>query len=288
NLHEGLYKMTDFRGLETFESLYPKKEYKEKYLTYWISDTSILNWASETQKLANAQGKNSFSFVETITPHNPFHDLSEEYDDFTKYDYGISPTYYQLTNYLNQVKYNDKLIYDFIKKATDKNSPNYLENTVFLLYGDHGNNLYKGAYESLYGRDLTDLEYRKILLNIPIIFYDPSGSIYKSLNPSEIDSILTQTKSNTDMYRTLINLFGLETNSDYFGVNMFSGEPTFSYCPKNLDIITDEFMFCKKNEQYMVFGDTPLNEALVENILDFRKKHDSYIMTLVYTSDKKK
>ncbi len=288
NLHEQLYKMTDFRGLETFESLYPKKEYKDKYLTYWISDTSILNWASETQREANQTGKNSFSFVETITPHNPFYDLSEELPEFTKHDFGISPTYYQLTNYMNQIKYNDKLIYDFIMDASNPESPNYLENTVFLLYGDHGNALYKGAYESLYGRDLTDLEYRKILLNIPVIFYDPSGSLNQSIDSSEIDAILSQTKSNTDMFRTLINLFGLETDSLYFGVNMFSGEPAFSYCPKNLDIFTDDFMVCKKNEQYMVYEDATLNEELIENILDFRTKHDSYITTLVYTANKKK
>ncbi|MDE6241305.1 MAG: sulfatase-like hydrolase/transferase [Anaeroplasmataceae bacterium] len=288
NLHEQLYKVTDFRGLETYESLYPKKDNKEKYLNYWISDASILKWAAETQIAANQNGKNAFSFVETITPHNPFYDMSEDLPNFTKYEYGISSTYYQLTNYINQVKYNDKLIYDFIMDATNPDSPNYLKDTVFVLYGDHGNALYKGAYESLYDRELTALEYRKLLLNIPVIIYDPTGTIYESINPEEIKSILSQTKSNTDMYRTIINLFGVETYSAYFGVNMFSGEPSFSYDPKNLDILTDDFMYCKKNEEYMLFGDKELNIELINYILDFRNKQDSYLNTLVYTSKKKK
>lgn len=288
NLHEQLYKITDFRGLETYETLYPKKDNKEKYLNYWISDASILKWASETQIEANNKGKNAFSFVETITPHNPFYDMSEELPNFTNYEYGISPTYYQLTNYINQVKYNDKLLYDFLMDVTNPNSPNYLKDTVFILYGDHGNALYKGAYESLFNRELSDLEYRRLLLNIPVIIYDPTGTICNSLNPQEVDQILSQTKSNTDIYRTLINLFGIETSSAYYGVNMFSGEPSYSYDPKNLDILTDEFMYCKKNEQYILFKDNDLNLELIEHILDFRKKQDSYLNTLVYTSKKKK
>lgn len=288
NLHEQLYKVTDFRGLETFETLYPKSENKEKYLNYWISDYSILRWAAETQIAANEKGKKGFSFVETITPHNPFYDMSEDLPNFTNYDYGISSNYYQLTNYINQVKYNDTILYDFLMEATDPESPYYLEDTIFVLYGDHGNALYRGAYESLFDCELEDLEYRKLLLNIPVIVYDPTGTIYNSMNPQEIDSILSQTKSNTDMYRTILNLFGVETNSFYFGVNMFSGEPSFSYDPKNLDIITDDFMYCKKNEQFEVYNNSEVNMDLVEYILDFRKKQDSYLNTLVYTSEKKK
>ncbi|MCM1131394.1 MAG: sulfatase-like hydrolase/transferase [Roseburia sp.] len=288
NLHEQLYKVTDFRGLETFESLYPKKENKEKYLNYWISDASILNWAAETQLEANQKGKNALSFVETITPHNPFYDMSEDLPNFTNYDYGISSSYYQLTNYINQVKYNDTMLWNFLNDVTNEKSPNYLKDTIFILYGDHGNALYRGAYESLFDYELDDLEYRKLLLNIPVIVYDPTGKIYESMDQQEIETILSQTKSNTDMYRTLINLFGIETDQAYYGVNMFSGEPSFSYDPKNLDIITDDFMYCKKNEQFEIYNGNQIRMDLVEYILDFKKKQDSYLNTLVYTSDKKK
>ncbi len=288
NLHEQLYKITDFRGLETYETIYPKNEYKEKYLNYWISDTSILNWAARTAILANTNGHNSFSFVETITPHNPFTDLSEDLPNFTKYDYNIKPTYYQLTNYINQVKYNDQILYDFIMDVTNPKSENYLKDTVFIIYGDHGNAISKGAYESLYNRELTEFEYRKLLLNIPIIFYDPSGKIYNSLDSNQIESILTQTKSNTDMYRTLINLLGIETTESYYGVNMFSGEPSYSYDPKNWDIITDDFIYNEKNKVYDLFTDNSLNEEVIQHIIDYRKKQDDYLNTLIYTSKKKK
>ncbi|MDE7162016.1 MAG: LTA synthase family protein, partial [Anaeroplasmataceae bacterium] len=285
NLHEQLYKMTDFRGLETFITEFPKKENSEKYLNdfHWIRDSYILRWAANTAQEANKKGKKAFSFVETITPHNPFEDMSDDYDGYVKYDFGINSTYYQLTNYMNQVRYNDQMLYEFLMEATNPNSPYYLEDTVFLLYGDHGNALYKNSYDSLFKRTLSDLEYRKLLLNIPVILYDPSGSIAESLEGSDINHILSQTKSNTDMYRTLINMLGIETESPYFGVNMFSGEPTYSYDPKNFDIITDEFMYSKKNDIWV--GN--YNEKLVEHILDFRKKQDSYLNTLVYTAEEK-
>lgn len=287
NVHEQLYKVNEFRGLESFEALYPKTEYPEKYLNYWISDASILNWAAETSKAANQSGYSSFSFVETITPHNPFYDLSGSLPNYTIYNYGIPSTHYQLTNYINQVKYNDKILYDFIAEVTNPSSKAYLEDTVFIFYGDHGNALSKGAYEALYGRELDDLEYRRLLLNIPVIVYDPTGTIYNSLNPEEINSILSMTKSNTDMHRTVLNLLGVETDAYYFGVNMFSGEPSYSYDPKNLDIITDNFIYSKKNGQYQIYNGTSLNENLIQHILDYRKKQDDYLNTLIYSSEKK-
>lgn len=288
NLHEGLYKVTQFKGVETFLSEYPKHDYPEKYVNnYWIRDSEILRWAATTAKAANALGKKAFSFVETITPHNPFEDMSEEFEGYVKHDFGISSTHYQLTNYMNQVHYNDQMIYEFLMEATNPKSEYYLEDTVFILYGDHGNALSKGAYESLLGRELEDLEYRKLLLNIPVFFFDPSEEIAKSLEGKDITKILTTTKSNTDMHRTILNLLGIETDANYYGVNMFSGEPSYSYDPKNSDIITDEFIFCKKNEKYQVFGDYKLNVDLIKYILDFRKKQDSFITTLVYTSKKK-
>ena len=287
-LHEQLYKIDNFRGLQTFEHDFPREDNPEKYLNYWIRDKAILEWAALTAKQQHDSGFHSLSFVETITPHNPFNDLSNDLPNFTVYDYDISSIYYQLTNYINQVKYNDEMLYNFLMEVTNPKSEYYLEDTVFIIYGDHGNSLSKGAYESLLDKDLTDLEYRKILLNIPIIFYDPSGKIYNSLNPTEINTILTQTKSNTDMFRTILNLFGIESQEYYFGVNMFSGEPNYSYDPKNSDIITDDFIYNQKNGEWELFNTNPLDYDLIDYILNFRKKQDNYLNTLVYKSPKKK
>ena len=280
NFHESAYGIDNFRGLETFETEYPREKYPEKYLGYWISDSEILKWAAQTAKQEHQNGYNSFSFVETITPHNPFYDLSAALPGYIKDDFDLGMTYYQLENYINQVKYDDKLLYDFLMDASNPNSENYLENTVFILYGDHGNGLSKGAYESLFKRKLTALEYRQLLLNIPVIFYDPTGTIEASTKGMD-PNILSMTKSNTDLHRTVVNLFGFEETYPYYGVNMFSGEPSYSYDPKNFDIITDDFIYNAKNEEFSLFKAATLNMDIVNHICEKRKVLDGYLNQLV-------
>lgn len=170
--------------------------------------------------------------------------------------------------------------------ASDPKSENFLENTVFILYGDHGNGLSKGSYESLFKRKLTSLEYRQMLLNIPVIFYDPTGTIYESTKDMD-PSVLSMTKSNTDLHRTVVNMFGFEEQYNYYGVNMFSGEPSYSYDPKNFDIITDDFIYNAKNEEYYLFNGTTLNMDIIKYICDKRKVLDGYLNQLVYAKEKK-
>ncbi|MBQ3253273.1 MAG: sulfatase-like hydrolase/transferase [Acholeplasmatales bacterium] len=286
-LHEKFYGVDNFRGLDTFKKDFPRKNNEDKYFHYWISDESILNWAVDTAQEKQENGNKSFAFVETITPHNPFPNYSEQIEGFSK-DWGLSGVNDSLSNYVSMLHYNDKFIYEFLMDVTNPESDNYLEDTVFVLYGDHGNNLAKDCYDDLFKRDLTDLEYAKMVLNIPIIFYDPSGTIKESLEGEDIDYILSQTKSNTDIFRTLINLLGIETDINYYGVNMFSGEPTFSYDPKNFNIVTDDFIYCYKNSKYELFGDTKsINKDIINYVLDFRMKQDDYVNTLVYKAPEK-
>ncbi len=287
NLHEELYKIDNFRGLETYEIDFPRDTYPENYLNYWISDYSILRWARDTQLSANKNNKKSLAFVETITPHSPFNDLSKDLPNYTVYDFNLSLQYYQLTNYLNQTIYNDKLIYDFLMQVTDPNSQYYLEDTLFIIYGDHGNTLNKSAFEELYQKELTDFEYRKLLLNVPFIFYDPSGTLKQSINNDDLSTILNQTKSNTDLFRTVVNLLGIDCDTNYYGTNIFSGEPSFTYDPKNLDIITDDFIYNIKNGEYEVYNDKSIDLDLINNISNYRMAQDEYIISLVYSAPKR-
>lgn len=284
--HEGLYKMDRFRGVETFVNQYDPSLCPNLYVGDWIKDKAILEWARNYAMKSHGNKTNSFSFVETITPHTPFNDVSEYYDDYEMVDFGLGLNN-QLNRYLNQVRYNDKMIYEFLMESSNPYSPYYLKDTVFILYGDHGNQLSKEQFEELYDKELTDFEYRKLLVNIPIIFYDPSGCIRRSLYGEDVNKILSQTKANLDMYRTLSNMLGIESNDYHFGINIFSGEPTFVCEPKNLDIITDDFMYCEKIKEHITFTNKPINMNIVDKILEYKREQDSYLLTLVYTSKKK-
>ena len=286
-VHEGLYQMNQFMGLDTYVKLYPKKEYPDNYLKYWIRDNYILKWAVENAKAASGP---SFSFVETITPHNPFPDFSKEYSDYEIVDFDLGFENYQLQNYLSQVHYDDKLLNRFLDEATDPNSPLYMgEKTLFILYGDHGNALKKASYEKLLGKKLTDLEYRNLLLKIPMIFYDPSGEIRKTISEEDASSIFTSVRSLSDLYRTLTNLLGFRGNEKIFGVNMFSTEPSFTYDSKNNDVICDDFMYCKKNQDYSLFPPHyQIDLQLADQMVEYRRRNDLYLNTLIYQSPRRK
>ncbi len=285
--HEGLYKMDKFRGVESFITQNDPELYPELYVGEWIKDEAILKWARNYAIRCHGNKQNSFSFVETITPHTPFNDVSQYYSDYEMVDFGLGLNN-QLNRYLNQIRYNDKMMYEFLLESTNPYNPNCLKNTIFILYGDHGNQLSKEQFEELYNKELTDFEYRKLLVNIPIIFYDPSGCIKESLKNQDIDKLLNQVHANIDMYRTISNMLGIESNDYQFGVNMFSGEPAFVCEPKNLDIITDNFMYCEKTKEHITFTNKPIDMTRVNQILSYKKDQDSYLLTLVYTSKKRK
>ena len=91
---------------------------------------------------------------------------------------------------------------------------------------------------------MTDLEYREMMLEIPVIVYDPSGKIadYVEVNSLDISYMQNRTLSQIDIFATIKSLYNLEAEYT-FGVDMFSMEKSFAVDPKVLDIITDEFIY---------------------------------------------
>nr|WIF88267.1 hypothetical protein QOL21_07375 [Acholeplasma laidlawii] len=54
-------------------------------------------------------------------------------------------------------------------------------------------------------------------------------------------------RSQVDLYRTIVELFGVTTNQYYYGVNALSSERTFSIDTRTFDIITDDFYLLSKH-----------------------------------------
>jgi phosphoglycerol transferase MdoB-like AlkP superfamily enzyme len=273
-IHKNVYHFDNFIGLETFKNRYPyEKNIDLYYKTKWTTDKAILNYALEDAVIENNKGNNFFSFVETITPHYPFDDLSSKINDFQFIKNTSIDSKFE--NYLNQLHYNDEVIVDFINEASL-----LLPDTLFVIYGDHGNTLDKKSYEIVLNKKLSELEYRKILLNVPIIFYDPSGIMKDNLND---EIILNKTCSQIDLYRTIIDIFNLKTNDSYFGVNFFSNEPSFAIDPKNFDIITDSFMYSLKNKEYVIYDDTKYSDMIkiIDSISYYKSLNDGYILELI-------
>ena len=276
-IHEKLYCFDKFSGFETFEKTYSYATNQSLYLgEKWVSDTSILSLCTLDASKSLKQGKNFYIFTETITPHYPFLDLSDKYDNYTNLIFDQLDS--KFNNYLSQIHQNDKIIYDAIIHATE-----ILPNTLFILYGDHGNTLSIDSYEKLFGVKLTDLEYRKLLLEVPFIFYDPSGQLLQYCLDTgvDLDKMTNKVCSQVDLFKTICCLYGLEANS--YGINLFSNEPSFAIDPKNLDIITDSFIYSLKNNDYEVFSEIDYNRMIdiIVRIKKFKLMSDRHLAYII-------
>ena len=273
-VHENFYGFNKFSGFETVNSIFPIEQFPKYYLhDKWVSDEVILNVAMQDSLNAVNQGNNFYTFAQTISPHYPFVDISSRYSrNFEMITFnGISKKF---SNYLNQINYIDKVLYDFLLEAQDT-----LSNTVFIIYGDHGNSLSKKEFEKLYSRKLTDFEYQRLLLQIPAIIYDPSGRIddYLKNKDIDVDKMLSRTLSQIDLYSTIEMMFNLE-NEITFGVNMLSNEPSFAINPKSLDIIGDGFSYIVKNNNYYLDGLTYQEMInIVDRIKRFKAVSDMWL-----------
>ena len=271
-IHENWLGFDLFSGFETFESTHLYSKNEDLYLHQkWVSDKAMLEYSLEKAVEVLEENKHFYIFSQTISPHYPFVDLEKnrnhEWINFPN----LSGKF---NNYLNQINYNDKMLYEFILEATSK-----LPNTVFVIYGDHGNTLSKVEFEKLYNKKMTDLEYREMMLEIPVIIYDPSGKISNYLESNLINfvDIKNRTLSQIDIFTTIKNLFNLE--AEYaLGVNMFSKEKSFAIDPKVLDIITDEFIYNVKSQKYCL-KNISYDEMIdvVDEIKKFKLENDCYI-----------
>ena len=264
-VHENFYGFKRFTGFETFEEKHPYQSNVGLYLhKKWVSDQAILEYALGEAMKTLEDDKNFYVFSQTISPHYPFTDLSKSYKTPKEWiDFGKIEKKFQ--NYLNQISYNDKILYDFMIKAKEE-----LKDTVFIIYGDHGNSISKSSYEKLFQKKLTDIEFRKLLLEIPVIIYDPSGKInnYIDINRLDREHMQTRTLSQIDLFSTVKSMYNL-TSEVTLGVDMFSNEPSFAINSKNLDIIGDGFFYTVKNGDYVLNG---INYQEMINIVERIKK----------------
>lgn len=128
------------------------------------------------------------------------------------------------------------------------------QNSIFIFYSDHGATGYhKKDLEIILGRELSELEYQKELRHINAFIYVPDDYDGPSIKPGLFKGSQPLVRSQIDLYRTTLELFGVESQYHYYGVNALSNERTFVLDPKTLLLITDEYMinslnFHKKNK----------------------------------------
>lgn len=153
-----------------------------------IFDEPFMQFAAET---FSATKQPFFAGIFTLTSHNPFK-IPAKYNG--KFPKGTLPIH-------ESIAYADYALAQFFETAA---KTTWYQNTVFIITGDHTSLSDNPAYNTLSGR-----------FQVPIIFFDPSGSLPKT----DTSKIATH----VDIKPTVMELIGLpQIHYGYFGGPLFN------------------------------------------------------------------
>ena len=145
-----------------YEHFYAKAEYdvqKENIIGLGLSDKEFFRQSIEKLEKINSEHEKWYGMVMMLTNHTPFSEVEKygEYDVSLKevnadgeevvYPY-MEGT--KLGNYFKSLHYADQALGEFITSLDEKG---LLDNTVFILYGDHDARLPRKDYDRLYNYD---------------------------------------------------------------------------------------------------------------------------------------
>lgn len=213
----------------------------------WISDESLLKQTIDI--MANTP-ETDFAFPILVSCHTPFLDDPTIENKISELGFNVDEISDDLLRgYLKHTFYVDYCIGQMLEYIEEKGLK---DNTIIAIYGDHGANISHQSFITNRGiltNDINPFEealfnfpnkvstyaYRKLSQEVPFIIYETSDT--KIITPQ----VITLVRGQIDVYRTLANLFGLDSQY-YFGVDALSDEPTFIYNPRNLDVFTDRFV----------------------------------------------
>lgn len=250
------------------------KPLKERFSnhTEGLDDTTMVSWLDMIKNNLKAP-----YLVHPITlhPHVPYFGMKEKLD--IKVDKKMTGEGRRLLDYILYMDSYFEAFIELFKKT---------ENAVFIFYSDHGATGYhKKDLEILLGKKMTDLEYQRELRHINAFIYVPDDD-YKGegIKPGLFKGRQPLMRSQIDLYRTTLELFGIESHYHYYGVNALSNEKTFVLDPKTFMLITDEYMidalnFHKKKAKNRIIyfkDDVTLDpEALFKYALEYKQFLDS-------------
>ena len=264
----------NYTGTKNGVYVFPNYLEKNTPESPWLSDFSLLDWTETVIGMHD----NYLLFPITIQPHTPY--LYDPYpNQFTQADIDVSST---TLKYLNYETYYDAFFESFIEMSKR------VDNTVYVFYSDHGSGVPKVDLETILGKELTTLEYKQEMIKTLAFIYAPDDEDNTSLVPQGLlTGIQPLVRSQVDIYRTLLELFGKTSEYQYFGVNLLSDERTFSIDTRAFDIVTDDYMIISKfmnsdespndmNTLYFVDEDAVLVEpyAFYQKVMLYKMRMD--------------
>ena len=120
------------------------------------------------------------------------------------------------------------------------------------------------------------------LQQVAAFIYAPGETINENnINEGIITGRQNKVRGHIDLYRTIVDLFGLYDDSKfYFGVNGLSDEPTFVIDNRIQDLIVQDinndkhYLVSLRNNQNVYPINTELDLALLDEVVEFKKLSD--------------
>ncbi len=254
---------------------------EENKVHRWIGDEDLLK---QTIDKMNESENKTFAYAITVSNHTPFMvPLNGTDEKWFKNKDNLLPINYELskdnrynkifTGYLEYVAYTDYAVGEAIEYLKELGM---YEDTVIMLYGDHGIDSpiynmfydYPEKFQNNLNPIITDghnnqklYEY-ELLNNIPFII----------VNENIEHQTISLTRSNTSIQSTICNLFGLNQQY-YFEVDALSNVQSLALTTKTELIFYDGVVISFASKDYIVTDDTyiNINEQLLEQ---YQKKRD--------------
>ncbi len=282
-----------------YDKFYSKETYKvtkDNTIGLGISDKEFFKQSIEKMKKIKAKGKPFYGTLITLTNHTPFSDV-EKYGEF---DVDIKngglkdeetgediPSPYmegtKLGNYFKSVHYADEALGEFIQALEDNG---LMENTIFVLYGDHDARLPKKDYNRYYNYDAAtdtvkkegdegyfDFDDYQYELNrkVPFIIWTPD------MKGTKLNQKNENVMGMYDVMPTLGNMLGFK-NKYALGHDIFNIKDKNIVVFPNGNWVTNTMYYNSQKEEYLSLKE----EATSENYIE---ENNKYAEKLLKVSD---
>ena len=276
-----------------YQRFYSKPDYevtKENTIGLGLSDKEFFKQSAEKIEKINQEHDKWYGLLIMLTNHTPF----SEVDKYGEFPVDIKETVIneegieeeivypymegtKLGNYFKSLHYADSALGEFITELDEKG---LLENTVFVLYGDHDARLPRKNYNRLYNYDKeTDSvmdeenpEYKEydsyqyeLGRKVPFLIWT------KDMKGTELNFTNSNVMGMYDVVPTLGNMFGFH-NKYALGHDIYSIGENNIVCFPNGNWVNNKLYYNSQKAAYLPLTETPISEEEISQNIEYTNK----------------
>lgn len=277
-----------------YDHFYSKKDYevnKENWIGLGLSDKSFFFQSIPKIKEVKEKGKPFYGTMIMLSNHTPFSEVNK----YGEFDVDIKETVTQedgtemvvdheymegtkLGNYFKSAHYADAALGEFLDSLEQEG---LLENTVFVLYGDHDARLPKSDYIRMYNYDTEtdsvkskedptyiDFDSYQYELNrkVPLIIWSKESKDDEKLNKQ-----VTDVMGMYDLAPTLGNMMGVY-NPYQLGHDIFTIKEDNIVVFPNSNWVTNKIYYNSQQGEYLPLKEVTIDKECIEKNIKYTEE----------------